>query len=142
MTEVKVRIDLTSAVQRKALNDLFDAIAATSSPIHEKTAEVKPAEVKPAEVTVKPVEDEPKKPKTTKVKAVAKEEAKAPEEAPAEIAESSIKISDVRAVMATKVQDHRAEIKAKLTELGANNVTSLDESVYEEFHTFLTSLEK
>ena len=137
MTEVKVRIDLTSAVQRKALNDLFDAIAATSSPIHEK-----PAEVKPAEVTVKPVEDEPKKPKTTKVKAVEKKEEKAPEEAPAEIAESSIKISDVRAVMATKVQDHRAEIKAKLTELGANNVTSLDESVYEEFHTFLTSLEK
>ena len=135
MTEVKVRIDLTSAVQRKALNDLFDAIAATSSPIHEKPAEVKPAEVKP-------VEDEPKKPKTTKAKAVAKEEAKAPEEAPAEIAESSIKISDVRAVMATKVQDHRAEIKAKLTELGANNVTSLDESVYEEFHAFLTSLEK
>lgn len=142
MTEVKVRIDLTSAVQRKALNDLFDAIAATTRPLYEKSAEVKPAEVKPAEVTVKPVEDEPKKPKTTKAKAVAKEEAKAPEEAPAEIAESSIKISDVRAVMATKVQDHRAEIKAKLTELGANNVTSLDESVYEEFHTFLTSLEK
>ena len=139
MTEVKVRIDLTSAVQRKALNDLFDAIATTTRPIYVKAAEVAPEEVAPE---VKPNEDEPKKPKTTKAKAVAKEEAKAPEEAPAEIAESSIKISDVRAVMATKVQDHRAEIKAKLTELGANNVTSLDESVYEEFHTFLTSLEK
>lgn len=137
MTEVKVRIDLTSAVQRKALNDLFDAIAATTRPLYEKSA----PEIKVAP-EVKPVEDEPKKPKTTKVKAVEKKEEKAPEEAPAEVAESSIKISDVRAVMATKVQDHRAEIKAKLTELGANNVTSLDESVYEEFHAFLTSLEK
>ena len=54
--------------------------------------------------------------------------------------ESEIKISDLRTLLSKKVDEHRDDIKAKLTELGAKNVTTLDESKYEEFHTFLKDL--
>ena len=53
---------------------------------------------------------------------------------------SEIKISDLRTLLSKKVDEHRDDIKAKLTELGAKNVTTLDESKYEEFHTFLKDL--
>ena len=54
--------------------------------------------------------------------------------------ESEIKISDLRTLLSKKVDDHRDDIKAKLTELGAKNVTTLDESKYEDFHAFLKDL--
>lgn len=54
--------------------------------------------------------------------------------------ESEIKISDLRTLLSKKVDEHRDDIKAKLTELGAKNVTTLDEAKYEEFHTFLKDL--
>lgn len=54
---------------------------------------------------------------------------------------SEIKISDLRTLLSKKVDEHRDDIKAKLTELGAKNVTTLDEAKYEEFYTFLKSLE-
>ena len=54
--------------------------------------------------------------------------------------ESEIKISDLRTLLSKKVDEHRDDIKAKLTELGAKNVTTLDESKYEEFFNFLKGL--
>ena len=54
--------------------------------------------------------------------------------------ESEIKISDLRTLLSKKVDEHRDDIKAKLTELGSKNVTTLDESKYEEFYTFLKDL--
>lgn len=55
--------------------------------------------------------------------------------------EPAIKISDLRTLLSKKVDEHRDDIKAKLTELGAKNVTTLDEAKYEEFYTFLKGLE-
>ena len=66
-------------------------------------------------------------------KPVAKVETPKPEE-------KGIKIEDVRALTAKKVGTFRREIKAKLTELGAPNVTSLDESLYGTFMDFLNNL--
>ena len=54
--------------------------------------------------------------------------------------EPEIKISDLRTLLSKKVDEHRDDIKAKLTELGSKNVTTLDESKYEEFYTFLKDL--
>lgn len=51
-----------------------------------------------------------------------------------------IKIEDIRAVLAKKVGSFRPEIKAMLTELGANNVTTLNPDQYKEFLDFLNSL--
>ena len=55
--------------------------------------------------------------------------------------EPGIKISDLRTLLSKKVDVHRDGIKAKLTELGAKNVTTLDEAKYDEFYTFLKGLE-
>ena len=80
----------------------------------------------------------PAKKETPKKETPAKEEAS--EETAKEESTSDVKIEDVRALLAKKVNDHRTEIKAKLTELGANNVTSLDKAKYPEFTDFLNNL--
>lgn len=51
-----------------------------------------------------------------------------------------IKIEDVRSLVAKKVSAHRTDIKAELTRLEANNVTSLAEEKYQEFMDFLNNL--
>lgn len=65
-------------------------------------------------------------------------------EAPAkkepETKETGIKIEDIRALLAKKVAAHRKDIKAELTRLEANNVTSLDTEKYQEFMDFLNDL--
>ena len=82
-------------------------------------------------------------------KAPAASAAPAAEEAPAagtaagtaagEAAEVSIE--DVRKALATKVNNHRAEIKDKLEELGAPSVTKLDPEKYPIMLEFLNSLD-
>lgn len=54
--------------------------------------------------------------------------------------EKTVSIEDVRAVLATKVNDHRETIKAKLNELGSPSVTKLEPSKYQEMYDFLNSL--
>ena len=58
--------------------------------------------------------------------------------APAPSASKSIE--DVRKALAEKVNEHRAVIKEKLSELGAPSVTKLDQSKYDEMYNFLKSL--
>ncbi len=53
----------------------------------------------------------------------------------------SIKIDDIRKLLQQKVTNHRADIKNKLSELGAPSVTKLDEGKYEEMYNFLNSLD-
>lgn len=49
-------------------------------------------------------------------------------------------VDDVRKALSEKINDHRAEIKAKLTEFGAPNVTKLDPSFYGPMLDFIKSL--
>lgn len=49
-------------------------------------------------------------------------------------------IEDVRKALAAKVNEHRAEIKEKLEELGAPSVTKLDPAKYSDMLDFLNSL--
>ena len=63
----------------------------------------------------------------------------APAEKPAETQEVSIE--DVRKALASKVANHRAEIKDKLDELGAPSVTKLDPAKYKEMLDFLNTLD-
>lgn len=75
-------------------------------------------------------------------KAAAEEAKKVEEKKPEPQAQpaSTITIESVRAVLATKVNDHREAIKNKLNELGAPSVTKLDPSKYQEMYDFLNSL--
>lgn len=103
------------------------------------------------QIADKPKKQTASKPKTEKVEAQPQtqpkveevaEEKPAVEEKVEETASNTpeIKISDLRTLLSKKVDDHRDDIKAKLTELGAKNVTTLDESKYEEFYDFLKGL--
>lgn len=49
-------------------------------------------------------------------------------------------IQDIRTLLASKVDNHREAIRAKLTELGARNVTGLDARNYDAFYEFLKDL--
>ena len=63
------------------------------------------------------------------------------EEPKAEAAsEEGIKLDDLRASLSLKVKSHRDEIKAKLTELGASNLTTLDAGKYADMNDFLKGL--
>ena len=55
--------------------------------------------------------------------------------------EGKITIDQVRKLLSSKVEKHRVALKEKLTELGAPNVTNLNEDKYEEFMEFLNSLD-
>ena len=116
--EIKITINTQDSDQITALNELFRVIGGNTKP---KVETPKPA----AKV-------ETPKPAATP-KPVAKVETPTPEE-------KRIKIEDVRALTAKNVGTFRREIKAKLTELGAPNVTSLDESLYGTFMDFLNDL--
>lgn len=49
-------------------------------------------------------------------------------------------IQDIRILLASKVDNNRETIRAKLTELGAKNVTGLDVRNYDSFYEFLKDL--
>lgn len=52
----------------------------------------------------------------------------------------AVSIQDIRTLLASKVDNHREAIRAKLTELGAKNVTGLDARNYDAFYEFLEDL--
>lgn len=52
----------------------------------------------------------------------------------------AVSIQDIRTHLASKVDNHREAIRAKLTELGAKNVTGLDARNYDAFYEFLKDL--
>lgn len=52
----------------------------------------------------------------------------------------AVSIQDIRTLLASKVDNHRETIRAKLTELGARNVTGLDARNYDAFYGFLKNL--
>lgn len=52
----------------------------------------------------------------------------------------AVSIQDIRTLLASKVDNHREAIRAKLTELGARNVTGLDARNYDSFYEFLKDL--
>lgn len=124
--EVKVLIDVQDQKQVQALNALFATLAGEQVP--QKNVQT-------------PKQEKPKaeKPKTEPIK----EEIAEPKETPAEETKDDapeVKIEEVRALLAKKVENNRSEIKIKLTALGAPNVTALAKDKYPEFVEFLNGL--
>lgn len=136
MSKIKfeVEIDATNGQHVLAVTNFLQAIGNTAevaAPAPKKETS-KPA-TKPAELPKKAkVEESPKE--------TPKEETKKAEAPKAEKAEGNIDIVKVRALLATKVGDHRTEIKNELTKLGATSVSTLDAEHYQAFADFLNSL--
>lgn len=83
--------------------------------------------------------------KTTDVKKPAPRKTEEPEPMPMDANSSlgsgpAVSIQDIRVLLASKVDNNRETIRAKLTELGAKNVTGLDARNYDSFYEFLKDL--
>lgn len=117
--EVKITIDLTNVEQRKLLNALFDLMGNNAK------------QDAPAEA--------PEKAKKNVRETKAKEKATKGADKPT-TKEAAITINDIRRLVSQKAATHRQELKAKLTELGAKNVTTLDKAKYTEFAEYLKAL--
>lgn len=134
MSKIKfeVEIDATNEQHVLAVTNFLQAIGNTS-----ETAT--PASKKEIVKTTSKATELPKKEKA-KAEETPKEETKKSEDSKTEKSENSIDISKVRALLATKVGDHRTEIKNELTRLGATSVSTLDPEHYQAFADFLNSL--
>jgi len=124
--EVKVLIDVQDTKQVQALNALFATLAGEQVP--QKNVQA-------------PKQREPKaeKPKTEPAKGEVAETKETPAEETKDDA-PEIKIEEIRALLAKKVENNRSEIKTKLTALGVPNVTALAKDKYPEFVEFLNGL--
>lgn len=106
-----------------------------SNPVTVKTTDVK----KPA-----PAQDV-KKPAPAPAPAPDPRKTEEPEPMPMDANSSlgsdpAVSIQDIRILLASKVDNNRETIRAKLTELGAKNVTGLDARNYDSFYEFLKDL--
>ena len=131
--EIKITVDLTAKDQREALEVLFDAIARGSEQI--KVLENEQTTEQRAEEVVEKQKEAPKKTSAPK-----KKNTKAGQPDVEEGPRVAISIKEIREAVSSKTATHRKELKNKLKELGANNVTALEESKYSEFMDFVTGL--
>lgn len=135
----QIKIEFTVDLENK--NEVLNLIDMLHGFLPEGYVKEEETEEEEEEAEEAPAKTKKKAPvKAASKKAPVKVEEEAEEEAEGEAEESDIKIEDVRALLAKKVNDNRDAIKAKLTELGANNVTSLESSNYPKFMEFLNGL--
>lgn len=129
--EIKFEANLEETQDLEMVRKICQVIG--SNPVTVKTTDVK----KPA-----PAQDV-KKPAPAPAPAPRKTEE--PEPMPMDANSSlgsdpAVSIQDIRTLLASKVDNHRETIRAKLTELGAKNVTGLDARNYDSFYEFLKDL--
>ena len=123
MEPIKIEVSVELNLSEDVKNFVASLVSNSSKP-------AAPA-AKPAPAPAKPA---PAAPAAKPAPAPAK-----PAEKPEEKAE--ISIEDVRKALASKVANHRAEIKDKLDEFGAPSVTKLDPAKYQDMLDYLNSLD-
>lgn len=131
--EIKFEANLEETQDLEMVRKICQVIGA--NPVTVKTTDVK----KPA-----PAQDM-KKPAPAPAPAPAPRKTEEPEPMPMDANSSlgsdpAVSIRDIRTLLASKVDNHRETIRAKLTELGAKNVTGLDARNYDAFYEFLKDL--
>lgn len=131
--EIKFEANLEETQDLEMVRKICQVIGA--NPVTVKTTDVK----KPA-----PAQDV-KKPAPAPAPAPAPRKTEEPEPMPMDANSSlgsdpAVSIQDIRTLLASKVDNHRETIRAKLTELGARNVTGLDARNYDAFYEFLKDL--
>lgn len=131
--EIKFEANLEETQDLEMVRKICQVIGA--NPVTVKTTDIK----KPA-----PAQDT-KKPAPAPAPAPAPKKTEEPEPMPMDANSSlgsdpAVSIQDIRTLLASKVDNHRETIRAKLTELGARNVTGLDARNYDAFYEFLKDL--
>lgn len=131
--EIKFEANLEETQDLEMVRKICQVIGA--NPVTVKTTDVK----KPA-----PAQDV-MKPAPAPAPAPAPRKTEKPEPMPMDANSSlgsdpAVSIQDIRTLLASKVDNNRETIRAKLTELGAKNVTGLDDRNYDAFYEFLKVL--
>lgn len=129
--EIKFEANLEGTQDLEMVRKICQVIGA--NPVTVKTTDVKkPA---PAQDVKKPAPAPDPVPKKTE------EPEPMPMDANSSLgSDPAVSIQDIRTLLASKVDNHRETIRAKLTELGARNVTGLDVRNYDAFYEFLKDL--
>ena len=131
--EIKFEANLEETQDLEMVRKICQVIGA--NPVTVKTTDVKKSV---------PAQDV-KKPAPAPAPAPVPEKTEEPEPMPMDANSSlgsdpAVSIQDIRTLLASKVDNHRETIRAKLTELGARNVTGLDARNYDAFYEFLKNL--
>lgn len=127
--EIKFEANLEETQDLEMVRKICQAIG--SDPVTVKTTDVK----KPA-----PAQDV-KKPAPAPAPKKMGEPEPMPMDANSSLgSEPFVSIQEIRTLLASKVDNNREAIRAKLTELGAKNVTGLDSRNYDSFYEFLNDL--
>lgn len=131
--EIKFEANLEETQDLEMVRKICQVIGA--NPVTVKTTDVKKSV---------PAQDV-KKPAPAPAPAPAPKKTEDPEPMPMDANSSlgsdpAVSIQDIRTLLASKVDNHRETIRAKLTELGAKNVTGLDARNYDAFYEFLKDL--
>ena len=127
--EIKFEANLEETQDLEMVRKICQVIGA--NPVKDHTADVK----KPA-----PAQDV-KKPAPAPAPKKVEEPEPMPMDANSSLgSDPAVSIQDIRTLLASKVDNHRETIRAKLTELGAKNVTGLDARNYDAFYEFLKDL--
>lgn len=123
------KISVSFSIELNSIEELVSILNCLSSKNHEVHvhADTVPTPVAPADSVEEDSKEQEKQQQQDREEK--KEEGK-----------QEITIHELRAALLDKVNDHRAEIKEKLTELGAENVTTLDKSKYYELFNYLKYL--
>lgn len=129
--EIKFEANLEETQDLEMVRKICQVIGA--NPVTVKTTDVKRSA--PAQDVMKPAPAPAPAPKKTEE----------PEPMPMDANPSlgsnpAVSIQDIRTLLASKVDNHREIILAKLAELGARNVTGLDVRNYDAFYEFLKYL--
>lgn len=139
LAKIEIHVDVANPNQTEALRTFLNALGnqelAQGEPKAATVRRTKKLE-KVEDIEVKDAEEVPAVVETEEVEEVRQVQSF---DAPA-TQEAVIDITEVRALLATKVGGHRDAIKDKLAELDAKNVTSLKVESYPDFIGFLNSL--
>ena len=135
MDNIKISVDVNVHLSEKTENFISNLVSKLISAPAAPTAKTE----KPAPAAQAPAAPKTEKPAQTAQTAHAQATVAAPA-AQASAAKTELTINDVRSIVASKAATHRNEIKSKLAELGAQNVTTLDPSNYQVFVDYLKSL--
>lgn len=129
--EIKFEANLEETQDLEMVRKICQVIGA--NPVTVKTPDVKKSA--PAQDVMRPAPAPAPAPKKTEE----------PEPMPMDANSSlgsypAVSIQNIRTLLASKVDNNREIIRAKLTELGAKNVTGLDARNYDSFYEFLKYL--
>ena len=136
--EIKFEANLEEPQDLEMARKICQVIGA--NPVTVKTTDVKKSV--PAQDVKKSVPaQDVKKPAPAPVPKKTEESEPMPMDANSSLgSDPAVSIQDIRTLLASKVDNHRETIRAKLTELGAKNVTGLDARNYDVFYEFLKDL--